>query len=281
MTSPHPATDAWATWWDELGALSTFLGQGKAALIAGMPTRDQAKVAVQHYFRQVRPHLIELAIDPEKVDRLDSICQRLLKLASVVSRRATYRGCVRELAGVRNEIDTRIEINAANVGARSSTRLVTATESSILSTLERIIPSTALSYRQVLQDLAEPQRVSYRGTAAEVREVLRELLDHLAPDDDVLKSGVKVEKGLNGLTMKQKATFILKARGVGESTRKTAQDAVEAVQDSVSALARSVYTRGSLSTHIVTTRKEVLTLKGYADAVLADLLQIHEASPPV
>lgn len=280
MTSHHPATDAWATWWNELSALATFLGQGKAALISGLQAREQAKVAVQHYFRQVRPHLIELSIDPEKIERLDSICQHLLKLASSVSRRKTYRTRMRELSGLRNEIETRIEINAASVGARPSNRLVTATEAAILATLERVIPSTSLSYRQVLQDLAEPQRVSYRGTAAEVREVLRELLDHLAPDEDVLKSGVKIEKGLNGPTMKQKATFILKARGVGEATRKTAQDAVEAVQDSVGALARSVYTRGSISTHVVTTRNEVLTLKGYADAVLADLLQIHTQGKP-
>lgn len=280
MTVPHPATEAWATWWNELGALVTFLGQGHGELVNALQTREQAKAAVQHYFRQVRPHLIELSIDTAKIEELDSICQHLLKLASTTSRRSTYRKCVRALKDLRNEVETRIEINATRVGARSSTRLVTATEAAILATLERIIPSTALSYRQVLQDLAEPQRVSYRGTAAEVREVLRELLDHLAPDEDVLKSGVKIEKGLNGPTMKQKATFILKARGVGESTRKTAQDAVEAVQDSVGALARSVYTRGSISTHVVTTKNEVLTLKGYADAVLADLLQIHTLQAP-
>ncbi len=75
--------------------------------------------------------------------------------------------------------------------------------------------------------------------------------------------------------MKQKAIFILKARGVGETARKTAGDAVGAVEDSVGSLARSVYTRGSVSTHVVTTRNEVLTLKGYADAVIADLLQVH------
>ena len=47
--------------------------------------------------------------------------------------------------------------------------------------------------------------------------------------------------------------------------------------NSVGLLARSVYDRGSLSSHVATTRQEVLTLKGYADAVLADLLQIHKS----
>jgi hypothetical protein len=74
----------------------------------------------------------------------------------------------------------------------------------------------------------------------------------------------------------QKAIFILKARGVGETARKTPVDAVGTVEDSVGSLARSVYTRGSVSTHVVTTRNEVLTIKDYAGAVLADLLQIHK-----
>ncbi len=106
-------------------------------------------------------------------------------------------------------------------------------------------------------------------------KLLRELLDHLAPDEEVLKT-VKPEKDQRGPKMKQKAIFILKARGVGEIARKTAGDAVGAVEDSVGSLARSVYTRGSVSTHVVTTRNEVLTLKGYADAVIANLLQVHK-----
>jgi hypothetical protein len=76
--------------------------------------------------------------------------------------------------------------------------------------------------------------------------------------------------------MKQKTVFILKARGLGETVRKPATDAVTAVEGAVGSLARSIYNRGSLSTHIATTRTEVLTFKGYTDAVLADLLQIHK-----
>jgi len=67
----------------------------------------------------------------------------------------------------------------------------------------------------------------------------------------------------------------MKARGIGETARKTSVDAVGAVEESVGSLARSVYNRGSVSTHVNTTRNEVLTLKAYADAILADLLQIH------
>jgi len=127
----------------------------------------------------------------------------------------------------------------------------------------------------VLQDLGDQSRVSFRGTASELREVLRELLDDLAPDADVCKSGVQLEKGRTSPTMKQKTVFILKARGIGETGRKRATDVVTAVEGAVGSLARSVYDRGSLSTHVATTRQEVLAFKGYTDAVLADLTQIH------
>ena len=42
-------------------------------------------------------------------------------------------------------------------------------------------------------------------------------------------------------------------------------------------MARSLYDRGSLATHVVTTRKEVRQLKLYVDALLAELLEILES----
>jgi hypothetical protein len=77
------------------------------------------------------------------------------------------------------------------------------------------------------------------------------------------------------LATRQKTMFILRARGVGETSRRPAENAAAAVEESVRSLARPVYDRGSLSTHVATTRREVLTFKGYADTVLADLLEIH------
>jgi len=39
----------------------------------------------------------------------------------------------------------------------------------------------------------------------------------------------------------------------------------------------AAYSRRSLSTHIGTERAEVLTFKGYADAVIAELLEVHKS----
>lgn len=273
MNSLHPGLAAWAKWWSGLDEIRPQLGRNSAVL-APNSVRDRAKQAVQSYFREVRPQLIDLGIEDPAIEQLDGINQEILGLASKRTRTASYRSKLRQLDTFRISVATSAEIRSASRESGTTPRPVTAMEASILATLEKIIPSTALSYRQVLQDLGDDQRISYRGTAAELREVLRELLDHLAPDAEVLKT-MKLEKDQRGPTMKQKATFILKARGVGETARKTPVDAVATVEDSVGSLARSVYTRGSVSTHVVRTRQEVLTIKAYADAVLADLLQTH------
>ncbi len=274
MNSLHPGLEAWAQWWSELDVFRTLLKRNRGEFVSQTPLRERAKLAVQSYFRAVRPQLLDLGIDANQIERLDGINQEILGLAAKRNRTTSYHSRLRQLDKLHFIITTAAEIQSANKGVATFARASTPAEASILATLEQIVPSTALSYRQVLQDLGDTQRVSYRGTAAELREVLRELLDHLAPDEEVLKT-VKLEKDQKSPSMKQKATFILKARGIGDTARKTPVDAVETVEESVGSLARSVYTRGSVSTHVVTTRQEVLTIKAYADAVLADLLQIH------
>src|SRR5438093_5753630 len=207
-----------------------------------------------------------LGVSEPKIEELDWAAQYIVKLASATSRKSPYMRRLRELSLLRTGVETAIEIQAG--GGGDTVVLTTATESAIIGTLEKILPTSALSYKQVLQDLAEGQRVSYRGTAAELREVVRELLDHLAPDGEVLKT-VKLNKDQKRPTMKQKTVFILKTRGIGDTARKPAEDAVTAIEESVGSLARSVYDRGSLATHVASTRREVRTFKGYADAVLA------------
>lgn len=279
MTSVHPATKAWEEWWRKLDSLNTaikkLLNRGTIN-VKEMRIREHAKEVAQFYFREVRQHLVELEIDSSQIALIDAEMQEVIEIAAKVTRAATYKTSIRILANLRAPVETAIEI-AAIAASPPNSKVLTSTETAILKTLDQLVPTTALSYEQVLQDLNDPTRISYRGTASELREVLRELLDHLAPDAEVMKTGIKLEQNQTKPTMKQKAVFILKARGINETQRKTASDATEAVESAVGSLARSVYNRGSLSTHILTTRQEVLIFKGYAEAVLAELLEIHKS----
>src|SRR6266853_172856 len=95
-----------------------------------------------------------------------------------------------------------------------------------LATLDKVVPTTALSSRQAPQDLGDQQRVSYRGTAAELREVLRELLDHLASDEGSAENG-RAGEGPERHQDEAKGNLHPEGqRGVGETARKTAGDAV-------------------------------------------------------
>lgn len=278
MNSVHPATEAWAEWWKRLAALNATikrLSQREVTHVNAINVRSEAKNVALFYFREVRQHIEDLRIDPAQIALIDDEMQSLVKIATKITRTATYKRSLKVLDGVRAPLETAIEI-AAIAAARPAPKALTSTESSILRTLDLVVPTTALSYKQVLQDLSDSTRVSYRGTASELREVLRELLDHLAPDAEVMKTGIKLEHGQTKPTMKQKTVFILKARGINETQRKTASDATETVEGAVGSLARSIYNRGSLSTHIATSRQEVMTFKGYMEAVLAELLEIHK-----
>ncbi len=88
--------------------------------------------------------------------------------------------------------------------------------------------------------------------------------------------GFKLEAGLTGPTMKQKVRFILRARKATEPAKETAESSVQHLDDNIAAIGRSVYTRGSVDVHTGRSREEILNLKMYADAVLGELLEIHE-----
>lgn len=60
MGPPHPALEIWAQWWNELDGFTTILKRSKGEFVSQKTLREQAKLAVQNYFRAVRPQLIDL-----------------------------------------------------------------------------------------------------------------------------------------------------------------------------------------------------------------------------
>ncbi|MGE0468372.1 MAG: hypothetical protein AB7L09_04980 [Nitrospira sp.] len=154
--------------------------------------------------------------------------------------------------------------------------VATATERRILDTLAKILPAAAASYEQCVIDFGGPSRYSYRGVAHELREVLRESLEYLAPDAEVMaESGFKLEQGVNRPTQRQKALHILRKRKLSREASAAPELAVSMVEELGAAITRSAYTRGSRSAHVTTSSSEVRQLKMYVDAVLAELLEIY------
>lgn len=114
----------------------------------------------------------------------------------------------------------------------------------IISTLNDLCPTASLAYQQALLDLGGGDRLSWRGPSTDLREALRETLDLLAPDADVMASaGFKLEGDAKRPIMKQKVRYVLKNRGVPSGAMETPESAVVGWKNLLAG-SRALSTRG-------------------------------------
>lgn len=167
--------------------------------------------------------------------------------------------------------------------ARRTTKIAvpTPTELLIVKTLRRIVPAAAVSYEQVVIDLADVRRHSYRGIAHELREVLRETLNYLAPDSEVIAvNGFKLEKDQDKPTQRQKALHARK-RKLSKEEMSAPELTINLAEELSATITRNAYTRGAKDAHTLSSAPEVRQLKMWIDAVLGELLEIHRSRPVV
>jgi hypothetical protein len=142
----------------------------------------------------------------------------------------------------------------------------------VIGKLDALVPSAGRSYEQAVLDLKDGGRISFRGSALELREALREILDSLAPDSEVMTApGYVQEKDRDGPTMKQKVRFVLKKKGM-RSSSDAPEQAVTAFEESIAALTRAVYERTSKATHVASEREAVVQLRRYVVAIFHDVI---------
>lgn len=134
--------------------------------------------------------------------------------------------------------------------------------------------SLANSYAQVKIDIESDNRISWAGTAHEIREILATLLRILAPDKDVTtQSWYKAEPNTSGATQKQRVIYILKNRNSG-TNEKDVLEQITGIEDMIGNLVRSTYSRASDAAHRFKERQEVRKILRYFDAFAYDLLNL-------
>jgi predicted pPIWI-associating nuclease len=265
--------DAWDDLWSEFDALRPRILASSAININADVLRNRVRLFVQAYFRNVRPELINVGIADDVLASLDVHMQRLIELSQGRNAKTTY---VRTLRSVQQERTRVLSVRERLIGERSVRLSIRhgERESRILETLAVMLPDSARSYEQALLDLRDRARTSWRGTAVELREAVREVLDHLAPDTSVMaEAGFKLEKDRKAPTMKQKATFVLRSRGLSASRRRNPQEAVTIVDELTASFVRSIYERGSATTHGSPTWEDIDRLLMYVNVVLVELLE--------
>ncbi len=266
--------DSWEELRDSIAELEKTVARSRATHVNTKAQKDSAKRFVQRYFRTARPELQRIGLEDGALSAADLEMQALLNLANGRNRKSSYVAVLKNLRARFDEMEVERELLLGQAQAELPRH--SAAETSILETLTKLVPTAALSYQQALRDLHDAARVSYRGTANELRESLRETLDHLAPDKDVEASdGFKVDPGRSKPTQKQKVRYILRSRGVSATARKTPESSASLIDELTASVTRASFERGNLSAHIASTEREVRQLKMYVDSVLAELLEIH------
>ena len=220
------------------------------------------------YFANVRSKLPSGDADVALADKLFS------QLHDLSRKSPSKQKCLDALSEARKVL---VRLEGANLARPSeqSAGVTTRTDEHILATLDEVCPPAAASYRQALTDLAGSARTSWRGTATDLREALRETLDKLAPDADVeAMPNYKPEPDAKRPTMKQKTRFILRSRDIKSGQMATSEDAIRHIEESLGGITRSVYTRSSTSTHTPTTKAEVASLHAWVRLILCELLAL-------
>lgn len=268
--SGDPA-EAWRNIAERMTRYSGHLARTKSVYVNSKALRGQTVEIAEGYFRDVRPLLVQSGLN-EIIDPMDGAFQRLLEMAQGQSATSAYKKYAKQIRKLSPKITSRL---ALGLGAVKSDERPSGDDTRIIETLSDMVPSAAASYRQALFDLADATRVSFRGPALELRESLRETLDHLAPDDEVMGAdGFKLEKDRTKPTMKQKVRFILKARGQSKSSSVVPEDTAIAIDAMVADLTRSVYDKSSLASHVATSHRNVGQIKMYVGALLHDILEL-------
>jgi hypothetical protein len=271
--------DLWNIFFNRLGEFEIKINRNRAIHVNSKSLREEGMVLVQSYFREVRPFIITQISDEDNLRELDQQMQRLLELTQQRSSKDFYKKALKLSKQHIKKISIQREIELSKrsiIKVEEKKSEFSGLEKSIYVTLGELVPTAALSYHQALLDLKDSRRLSFRGTANELREVLRETLDHLAPDKEVMEQpGFVLEKDQTKPTMKQKARFILRSRGLSLTASKVPEQSIGVIEELIASLARSIYDRSSISSHVSLGITEVIKIKNYINSVLAELLSIH------
>lgn len=260
----------------ELESIDKKVRSTKATHVSRKALRNQVRDFIKTYFEKYRPTFLARLQDERHLESMDGSMQELLTCCNKTTARKKYFRALKSVREHLNALEPSFLLAYSKLSSDDEPR-IPLQEKAIIDTLEKICPTAARSYIQGLLDLGDEKRQSWRGTATEFREALRETLDHLAPDDAVTEQpGFKVEKDRNRPTMKQKVVFVLKNRKVGSNALRTAKSHIDLIEEKTGAFVRSVYDRSSASTHGAPSRDEVTSIKNHVTLILAELLQVAQ-----
>jgi hypothetical protein len=260
---------------DEVDSLERSLRKINALHVNRREPRDAVRSMARSYFGEWRLSFVGRLGGEVELTRLDAAVQELVRMAQARTRVSEYRAVLQELKRAVHELELK---SLRAIPSHINQEPILSHHQRILESLRKITESAANSFEQGLVDLLSGDRKSWRGTAVEFREALRETLDTLAPDDAVsTQPGFKLEPDAKGPTMKQKAVFILHARRPKDPQLKSFTFAIDVIEELIGKFVRSVYTRSSVAVHVAESKPEAVKVRDYVTLVLTELLEVPES----
>ncbi len=260
---------------DVLERLRTRLRKGAAKEISNAEQKNIRSV-VGAWFGQYQPAAVQIVGEEQLIASMDEEMQSLLTLASENSSRRTVVRSTR--SAIRHFRDSLVVPLSRAYWSRAPERTPAGRDDSVAASLRALDPELADSYEQAVIDIEDADRLSYRGPAAELREILTGVLHVLAPDSHVeatewyrqaQRSGTRKEPTP---TRAERTRFILRSRLKGSSVTESAESYMRSVEERLTSVVNVTYKRGSAATHGGTERDELVQLLPYINALLRELL---------
>lgn len=250
----------------------------KTAYVSSAADKNLIKATVETWFRTYRPQVVGILGENHALGEIDSKLQQVLQCTWKNSKRENYLSSISDIINLfKKGLLTEVKISEWGHDRTKGDNLG---NQEVKSGLIKLNPSLGQCYEQVILDLSSP-RLSYRGTANELREILRESIDLLAPDDRVKscpwfiehrKNQKKEEDKKRGPTRAEKIRYILENKSM-HSEIKTAQDTADLADSKLGAMVgKTLYGRVSSASHVQKDGSEIRQILSYINAVLLEIL---------
>lgn len=238
--------------------------------------RRNIRSVVGAWFSQYRAPFIQILGDEKLIASMDEGMETLLNFASKDSARRTV---LRAVKAAKEYFRGSLLLPLTRAHWSRAPQSSPAGRDEIVAVRLRNLDSDlADSYEQAVIDVEDPDRLSYRGPAAELREVLSTVLHTLAPTPDVEATDWYKESRRTGArkeptpTRAERTRYILRGRLKGSAVTEGAESYMSMVEDRLEGVVNATYRRGSAAAHAGAERNEVGLLLPYINALLRELL---------
>lgn len=248
----------------QLEGLEKALGRRKAVHINSPEEISRVRAVVTTWFEGLRPAATSQGVKTENLEAVDAPLRRCMELTLQRSPRNSYRASIRAASKQFKRLillPLTTQTTTSSLGFSSEL---------VAQKLSQVSPVLAAGYRQVHRDLADKGRLSYKGTANELRETLREVLERLAPDEQV-RTQPWYKPLKERPTHQQRAQYILERRSVGSKVHDVASRSLSVVEEGLSHLVRDMFSRTAAAAHTTQDIEEMTRLVQYFDALICDL----------